>query len=122
MRSLRISLCRRAVFPAMFPLNEAMNPHTVLWIYIVLLLVGGLFGYLKAGSKVSLITSAISAALLVVTQVNGLLAPATARGLADIIMAALVVVFAIRLAKTKKFMPSGLMLVLTGVALALRHL
>jgi uncharacterized membrane protein (UPF0136 family) len=99
-----------------------MNPHTVLWIYIVLLLVGGLFGYLKAGSKVSLITSAVSAALLVITQVNGLLAPALARGMADVIMAALVVVFAIRLAKTKKFMPSGLMLALTGVALALRHL
>jgi uncharacterized membrane protein (UPF0136 family) len=99
-----------------------MNPHTVLWIYIVLLLVGGLFGYLKAGSKVSLITSAVSAALLVITQVNGLLAPTLARGMADVIMAALVVVFAIRLAKTKKFMPSGLMLALTGVALALRHL
>ena len=37
-------------------------------------------------------------------------------------MAALLVVFAIRLGKTKKFMPSGLMLVVTIVALALRHL
>ena len=36
--------------------------------------------------------------------------------------AALLVVFAIRLAKTKKFMPSGLMLVLTVLALALRNL
>ena len=42
-----------------------MNPHTVLWIYIVLLLVGGLIGFLKAGSKVSLITSAVSAAALI---------------------------------------------------------
>jgi uncharacterized membrane protein (UPF0136 family) len=31
-------------------------------------------------------------------------------------------VFAIRLTKTKKFMPSGLMLVITIAALALRHL
>jgi uncharacterized membrane protein (UPF0136 family) len=31
-------------------------------------------------------------------------------------------VFAIRLGKTKKFMPSGLMLVITALALALRHL
>ena len=50
-----------------------MNPHTVLWIYIVLLLVGGLIGFLKAGSKVSLITSAVSAAALILTAIPGLL-------------------------------------------------
>ena len=49
--------------------KETMNPHTVLWIYIVLLLVGGLIGFLKAGSKVSLITSAVSAAALVLTAI-----------------------------------------------------
>jgi len=37
-------------------------------------------------------------------------------------MAVLLVVFAIRLAKTKKFMPSGLMLVVTVAALALQNL
>ncbi len=99
-----------------------MNPHTVLWIYIVLLLAGGLIGFLKAGSKVSLITSAVSAALLILTAIPGLFGATLARGLADAIMAALLVVFAIRLAKTRKFMPSGLMLVITGAALALRHL
>lgn len=99
-----------------------MNPHTVLWIYIVLLLVGGLIGFLKAGSKVSLITSAVAAALLILTAIPGLFGTGLARGLADAIMAALLVVFAIRLGKTKKFMPSGLMFVITGLALALRHL
>jgi len=38
--------------------------NLVLWIYIVLLVVGGLIGFLKAKSKVSLIMSAIFAALL----------------------------------------------------------
>ncbi len=99
-----------------------MNPHTVLWIYILLLLAGGLIGFLKAGSKVSLITSAVAAALLILAVIPGLLAPALARGVADVIMAALLVVFAIRLAKTRKFMPSGLMLVITALALAFRHL
>jgi uncharacterized membrane protein (UPF0136 family) len=99
-----------------------MNPHTVLWIYIVLLLVGGLFGFLKAGSKVSLITSAVSAAALILTAIPGLFAKGFGSSLADIIMAALLVVFAIRLGKTKKFMPSGLMLAITVLALALRHL
>jgi len=99
-----------------------MNPHSVLWIYIILLLIGGLFGFLKAGSKVSLITSAVCAAALIVTAIPGLLAPGLARAVADIIMAGLLVVFAIRLGKTRKFMPSGLMLVITLVALAFRHL
>lgn len=99
-----------------------MNPHTVLWIYILLLLVGGLIGFLKAGSKISLITSAISAAALILTTIPGLLGIRLASGLQDIIMAALLVVFAIRLGKTKKFMPSGLMLVITAAALAFRHL
>ena len=99
-----------------------MSQSTILWIYIVLLVVGGLIGFLKAGSKISLITSVISAALLVVTAVPGLLDASLRRALADIIMAALLVVFAIRLAKTKKFMPSGLMVVVTIAALALRHL
>ena len=99
-----------------------MHPNTILWIYIILLLLGGLMGFLKAGSKVSLITSAVAAALLVVTAINGLFQPAFRQGLADAIMAALLVVFAIRLTKTKKFMPSGLMLVVTLAALVLRHL
>ena len=99
-----------------------MSHYTVLWIYIILLLVGGLIGFLKAGSKVSLITSAVSAAALVLTAIPGLLGPSLASKLASLIMAALLVVFAIRLAKTKKFMPSGLMLAITIAALAFRHL
>ncbi len=95
--------------------------NTVLWIYIILLLVGGLIGFFKAKSKVSLITSAVFAAVLVLTQ-TGIFDPKAARQLANILMAVLLVVFAVRLAKTKKFMPSGLMLVVTIAALALQNL
>ena len=41
---------------------------------------------------------------------------------APILLALLMVVFAMRLVKTKKFMPSGLMLLLTLAALALRQI
>ncbi|HKW29048.1 MAG TPA: TMEM14 family protein [Verrucomicrobiae bacterium] len=94
----------------------------VFWVYVVLLLLGGLFGFYKGKSKVSLITSVVSAALLVLTTLRGIFEPAFARDLANLILAALLVVFAIRLAKTKKIMPSGLMLVLTILVLALRNL
>jgi uncharacterized membrane protein (UPF0136 family) len=97
-------------------------PNTVLWIYIVLLLVGGLIGFFKAKSKVSLITSAVFAAVLVLAVLPGIFQPAFARNLVNVILALLLVVFAVRLAKTKKFMPSGLMLVVTIAALALRNI
>jgi uncharacterized membrane protein (UPF0136 family) len=96
--------------------------NTVLWIYIVLLLVGGLIGFLKAKSPVSLIMSAAFAAALVLCAIPGVLDVNFRKGLANVLMAALIVVFALRLAKTKKFMPAGLMLVVTIVAIALRNI
>ena len=94
-----------------------MNPTTILWVYIVLLVAGGLVGFLKAGSKASLIASASFAAALILCAI-GVISPPRA---ADILLAVLLVFFALRLTKTKKFMPNGLMLVLTIAALALRH-
>lgn len=96
--------------------------NKVLWVYIILLLAGGLVGFLKAKSKVSLITSAVFAAILILAVLPGVFPPAVARNLVNVILALLLVVFAIRLVKTKKFMPSGLMLVVTIAALALRNI
>ena len=94
-----------------------MSPNKVLWIYIVLLVVGGLIGFLKAKSQVSLIMSAAFAAALSLCAAGIIFQPYVA----DILLAALLVVFAMRLVKTKKFMPAGFMLIITIIALALRH-
>ena len=96
--------------------------NTVLWIYIVLLVVGGLIGFLKAKSKVSLIMSVAFAAVLVLAAIPNLLDVNFARILANVLMAALLVVFGMRLTKTKKFMPAGMMLAVTIAALALRNI
>jgi uncharacterized membrane protein (UPF0136 family) len=92
--------------------------NLVFWCYIVLLLAGGLIGFFKAGSKVSLTTSAVAAGLLILTHI-GIFEPSFGRKLADIIMVVLLIVFAVRLTKTKKFIPSGMMLVFTGIVLVL---
>lgn len=91
---------------------------TVLWIYIVLLLAGGLVGFLKAGSKVSLITSA-AFAIALGGAAFGWLGPAY---VADLLLGVLLAVFAARYAKGRKFMPAGLMSIATLVTLILRQL
>ena len=88
----------------------------ILWIYIVLLLAGGLMGFLKAGSKMSLITSGAFAAALASTA-TGLFGGAF---FANILLTVLLGFFGARLIRGRKFMPAGLMTILTAVTLALR--
>jgi uncharacterized membrane protein (UPF0136 family) len=95
-----------------------MTSVSILWIYIVLLVAGGLVGFLKAGSKMSLIMSLAFATALSLCAI-GVIRPTV---LADILLLVLLVFFGLRFAKGKKFMPAGLMTLLTVVALALRHL
>jgi uncharacterized membrane protein (UPF0136 family) len=94
-----------------------MNARTTLWIYIVLLIAGGVMGLLKGKSKISLITSVAAAVPLILCNLGVL--PESA---ATWILVGLIVVFAWRLAKSKKFMPAGLLLILTVLALALPRL
>ena len=86
----------------------------VLWIYIALLLAGGVMGFVKAGSKISLITSSIFAVLLALCAL-GIIRPFY---IAEILIGLLIVVFGMRFAKGRKFMPSGLMLGMSAVVLA----
>jgi uncharacterized membrane protein (UPF0136 family) len=86
----------------------------VLWVYIVLLVAGGLMGFFKAGSRISLITSSIFAVLLALCA----LAIIRPFWIANVLIALLLVVFGVRFAKGRKFMPSGLMLALSAIVLA----
>jgi uncharacterized membrane protein (UPF0136 family) len=95
----------------------AMNAHTVLWIYIVLMVLGGVMGFVKAKSKASLIASVTFGAILSLF----------ALGILPFqyhvwVLVFLLVFFGMRFAKSKKMMPNGMMTILTILALALPYL
>lgn len=87
----------------------------VLWVYIAMLVAGGLMGFIKAGSKASLIASvgfAIPLTLAALAMVPVIVA--------DVCLGILLVFFGKKYLTGKKFMPSGLMSILSVVALVLR--
>lgn len=83
--------------------------------YGILAIVGGIIGYVQARSKASLISGSISGLLLLFGAAMRSQGQDWGSILAIVVTVVLVIVFAMRLAKTRKFMPAGLMTVL-GVA------
>ena len=81
-------------------------------IFGILAIVGGVIGYKQAGSQMSLLSGIISGALLLIGAYFLLGGNPIGLMLSAIVSLVLLVVFAIRLVKTRKFMPAGLMIVL----------
>ena len=90
-----------------------MTAQIILWIYIALLVGGGMMGLIKGGSKISLITSVAFAIPLILCEFGVI-----RFDIAKWILVGLLVVFAWRFSQSKKFMPMGLLLLLTLGALA----
>lgn len=87
--------------------------------YAGLLVLGGIIGWRVSGSRISLTSSLISAALLAVAYRISLTRPIAGQAMATLVAAALAVLFAFRLRKTKKFMPSGMMLIVSGIVMVI---
>jgi uncharacterized membrane protein (UPF0136 family) len=79
--------------------------------------VGGIMGFVKAKSKASLIAGLVSALFYILAFVVGRDHAQTGQIMGAVVSALLVVVFYIRLKKSGKFMPAGMMLVLCGLEL-----
>ena len=94
-----------------------MTADGILWVYIVLLVIGGVMGWVKAKSRVSLIMSVGFAAVLCLCAAHIIRVP----HLVGILLVVLLAVFLMRLGKTKKFMPAGFMSLVTVITLALRY-
>jgi len=87
--------------------------------YGILSAVGGIIGYVQAKSMPSLVSGVISGVLLVIGGVAAAQDRSWGLPLAAVITALLVIVFVVRLVKTRRFMPAGLMTIAGVIALIL---
>jgi uncharacterized membrane protein (UPF0136 family) len=84
--------------------------------YAVVVLLGGVMGYVKAKSKVSLFVGIGSGIALMSAWFLGRQMPIVGLGLASAISLILFVVFVLRFLRTRAFMPAGLMMVFSLAA------
>ena len=88
----------------------------VILAYAIFVAIGGGIGYLKSKSRVSLWSGLGSAVLLVVAYIVGLSNQVGGLAIALGSAIALCCVFLMRLRKTRKFMPAGLMGIASAIA------
>jgi uncharacterized membrane protein (UPF0136 family) len=88
----------------------------VILLYAGLIVVGGVIGWRVSGSRASLTASLASAALLAIAYRLSLSNMLGGYLLATVVALGLAVLFFRRLRKTGRFMPSGLMLVVSSAA------
>jgi uncharacterized membrane protein (UPF0136 family) len=84
----------------------------VLWVYIALMMIGGVIGFARAGSKASIIASTAFSIILALFALNIL--PLYYNW---VVLLFLLVFFAMQFGRKKKFMPNGFMTILTLLAL-----
>ena len=85
--------------------------------YGILLIAFAIFGFVATGSKMSLIMSATFAVILILFNLDYI----KIRHGADFVLLFLLLFFTMRLVKSKKMMPNGMMAILTLAALILRN-
>lgn len=87
-----------------------------LLIYALVVLLGGVMGYVKAKSKVSLVSGVGSGIGLLVAWFVSRQLPLVGLGLATLLALVLFIVFIVRFSRTRAFMPAGLMTIFSLAA------
>ena len=90
---------------------------TIVYIYAALVMLGGIFGFLKAKSLPSLIMGEIGGLALIAAGYALGHALAWGLPLALVLSAGLLVFFSLRYSRTRAFMPGGLMAILSLLTL-----
>ena len=87
--------------------------QVVLGIYGILLIVGGVMGMVKAGSRVSMIAGGIAGVVALVSLWISLSDPATGFLVGALLALLLTGMFVNRFMATRKFMPAGMVLIMS---------
>jgi uncharacterized membrane protein (UPF0136 family) len=80
-----------------------------IWVYGAMMMLGGVAGYVKVRSKASLMAGVGMGLGLLASGFGVWRGSVDSLIVAEVIAALLLVIFAIRLAKTKRFMPGGML-------------
>ena len=92
------------------------NTAIEIWVYGMIMILGGIAGFVKVGSKASLISGVGFGLVLLVSGFGVWQGSQNCLVGAEIIALLLVVLFAIRYAKKRRFMPAGVLAILSVVA------
>ena len=91
----------------------------VILVYGVILIAGGFAGWRLSGSRISLTASLASAALLAIAYRVAFFHLLAGYLLAFLVSLGVTVLFGLRVRKTKKVMPAGLMLAVSAIVVAI---
>jgi len=92
------------------------NTAIELWVSGIMMMLGGVIGFIKVGSKASLISGVGMGLALLASGFGVWSGSYNSIVVAEVIATLLVVLFAIRFAKTRRFMPAGMLAILSVVA------
>jgi len=91
----------------------------VVWVYAVVMAVGGVFGYLKVHSKASLLSGVGFGLILLVSGYGVWLGSKESLVASAVIAALLVIIFAVRVVKTRRMVPAGILALLSVATLVI---
>jgi uncharacterized membrane protein (UPF0136 family) len=95
------------------------NTAIEIWVYGVLMILGGIIGFVKVHSKASLLSGVGLGVGLLASGYGVWRGSANSLVVAAVIAALLLVLFAIRFAKTRRFMPAGVLAILSLAAVVI---
>lgn len=96
--------------------------YVSVWIYTALLLAGSVFGYVKAGSVMSLVMGVVFTLFLTLFTLQYRKGKAWAGQLLLLTVLALDTFFSMRYIKTQALMPAGLFTILSSILLVIIYL
>jgi len=87
-----------------------------IWVYGTIMILGGIAGYVKVGSKASLLSGVGMGLALLASGYGVWRGSESSLVVAEVVALLLVVLFAVRYVKSRRFMPAGMLAILSLLA------